>query len=243
MLALVSCTQDVESIDDRMSDDIVNTNYSIFTNEIKDELNSHITALGWTTKCHDGNDGILDKILAMPLDTLQRTVNIASQRGLIDSAELAQDSILDEFISRYSTEDFVQLNQALETYLQSGGHNIPLLKQISNQLPQELIDGYVYICAYSDVMASKDLWEWLSVKETRVMYNPGDQTAMELSCRIAFWNKLRLISLQASSEYLVGLLSGPMCPDITALVTAANVLNATGAALEYYACCRGAISL
>lgn len=242
-LLFVSCAQDDDFNNKDKDNSSIESKYSDFVSDIKEKFDNQVMELGWVKTKSNVEGGLLDIIFQITQEDLQSKMHQYKENGLLKKIELKQDSVFDQFFLSYSGEDFEILNTSLEYYIKEGGHNATLLIDICKNMPANLISGCVYMCAYADVLASKTFWLWLDDMSPNDSFETRGGSAMELNCRYVFWNKLRLISLAAGSEYLVSMVSGPVIPAADTLITVANLCDAGAAAAEYYACCRGGISL
>lgn len=240
-LLSVSCSQDVEEITNKEISNSIEIKYSDFKQDIQEDFDEQAIKLGLVNTKSNSNGTLLDIFLQMSQKELQSFLYKNKEIG--SQLESRQDSIFNQFFSKFSAEDFETLNNSLDAYLNNGGHNVVLIEETCNDIPSRLIDGYVCTCAYVDALASHELLIWLNNSDSINYQSTRTSSSLESGCREKFWNELRLMALSSGADYLVGTLSGIFAPEIDVLTAAADVLGAGAAAYDYYACCRGGISL
>lgn len=242
ILMISSCTNNEFCLYNKDTDCSVNKLYNEFNTKIHEELNKQINESGLSSTRSSEDSSLLNIFLQMNPEQLE---SFCSEYDSIEQEE-RQTTVLNQFIISYSAEDYTTLNNALKLYISNGGHNETLLNDICDEIPEYLVEGFVYMCASADNIASQEIWNWLDdsfkLENSLQISTFTSKSDIELYCRQAFWDKIRLIALASGSEYLIGLACGPTMPAVETLETISDIADAGAAAIDYYVCCKHAIS-
>lgn len=188
IIALLSTSCSQESDKDVNSEELqseVTIQYSDLKSNIQKGMDLQAEKLGLIKTKSDSESSFMDIILQMSPESLQSFVSEYESNGLLEESENRQYEIIEEFQSIFSDKDYIILKEILDVYTKEGGHNTTLLFDICQNIPSNLVDGCIYMCAYSDALVSKELWMWLN--ETLPNYSILTRgSAMEMSCREAF---------------------------------------------------------
>ncbi|MDE6669152.1 MAG: hypothetical protein K2K26_05680, partial [Muribaculaceae bacterium] len=177
---------------------------------------------------------VIDIINSLSEEELNAIINLPYSQEVIKHQEEAYDRWFSTFFNHFSAEDYVLLSKTIDEYLEYGGNNVNRVIELGAVFSDEALKLlFINTCICADCLADKNFWLNPNIKNTahRISGN-------EITCRTAFWNKLRLISLTATAPEAIELacLSGPLLPTIEELEAAAAVLGAADAAWDYYAC-------
>lgn len=209
--------------------------------KINEDLSKEVHTVSFPQMRAGESTSLMEVILSMPISELEAYVLQNEKNGTYAKLDARSDSIQTEFFAHFSANDFYIIDNVFSDYVKNGGHDQGLVCELISEVPSKLLYGCVYVCAYADNLASKDLWNWSSgTTNVRPAYvvPGGGGSERERECKEAFWNKLRLLALQSADEYLIGMITGVACPEVDILVTASNLLDGGFSAMQYYECLR-----
>lgn len=130
---------------------------------------------------------------------------------------------INNFIEKYSAEQYCKLRHSVEQYVINGGHNTDLLYKYCTFKTSEIINIYVTACAFADQLIPVNF------------FIPKNTRTNALDCRRRLQEEL--VAVSVSSIPTLGIeIAGAVIPGELELMIIADILDAAEAERNYRQC-------